>query len=93
MHESVDMCRPICSTYCKCGEYIGLRRIEMARDCSLCAVLRARSIATGDRLARLDKAATLDRGCWGEAFHFVEQAAERQGLMQHSRNRPVMIQN
>ncbi|CAL1163461.1 unnamed protein product [Cladocopium goreaui] len=33
--------------------------------------------ALGDRLARLDKAATLDRGCWGEAFHFVERAAER----------------
>jgi hypothetical protein len=42
-------------------------------------------------LARLDKAATLDRGCWGEAFHFVERAAERQGLMEHSRNRPAMI--
>lgn len=42
-------------------------------------------------MARLDKAATLDRGCWGEAFHFVERAAERQGLMEHSRNRPAMI--
>lgn len=44
-------------------------------------------------MARLDKAATLDRGCWGEAFHFVERAAERQGLMEHSRNRPAMIQH
>ncbi|CAK9080288.1 unnamed protein product, partial [Durusdinium trenchii] len=35
------------------------------------------SFLTGDRERRLDKAATLDRGCWGEAFRFLERAAER----------------
>ena len=31
----------------------------------------------GGRLDRLDRAATLDRGCWGEAFDFLEHTAER----------------
>lgn len=45
--------------------------------CSSRPPLTPSDFLQGDRLARLDTAATLDRGCWGEAFHFVERAAER----------------